>query len=292
MPAPRTPILIAALVMVIWGASPAMTKIAAEDFSAIEVAVLRTLVAGLVAAPIVLATREALPVGKLQRRLLLLSAISGFVAFPVLFTLGQARTSAMHGGMILAALPIFTGGYAALLARRRPSRAWLIGSGIALAGEVALVSIRADDGGTPATLLGDALVVVSAMVVATGYVAGARLGQGGYRAIAATYWGVLIGAVVLVPVFAGTIAVDGMPSGDLESWGAILWMAVLTSILGYIGWYWALARGGIQRIATIQFLQPFSGLVVAAWLLGEQFTLPLVLASIAILAGVTVTQRR
>ena len=60
----------------------------------------------------------------------------------------------------------------------------------------------------------------------------------------------------------------------------------------YIGWYWALAHGGIQRIATIQFLQPFSGLLIAAWLLGEQFTLPLIAASIAILAGVAITQKR
>ena len=72
----------------------------------------------------------------------------------------------------------------------------------------------------------------------------------------------------------------------------MLWMAVLTSIVGYVGWYWALARGGIQRIATIQFLQSISGLLLAAWLLGEQFTVPLVIASIAILAGVTITQRR
>jgi drug/metabolite transporter (DMT)-like permease len=292
MPRGRAPIVVAALVMVVWGASPALTKIAARDLSSLEVGVLRTLLAGLVAAPIVLATREHLPAGRHHRLLLLVSAISGFVAFPILFTIGQGRTSAMHGNMILAALPIFTGGYAAILARRRPARAWLAGSGLALLGEVALVAIRTDDGGTPATLGGDALVVLSAMVVAVGYVAGARLGQGGYRALAATYWGVIIGAILVAPVLAGTIASDGLPSAGAESWAAVIFMAVVTSIVGYIGWYWALAHGGIQRIATIQFLQPFSGLLLAAWLLGEQFTLPLVVASIAILAGVTITQKR
>jgi drug/metabolite transporter (DMT)-like permease len=292
MPRGRAPVLVAALVMVVWGASPAMTKIAARDLSSLEVGVLRTLLAGLVAAPIVLVTRERLPAGRHRRLLLLVAAISGFVAFPILFTLGQGRTSAMHGNMILAALPIFTGGYAAILDRRRPSRAWLAGSGLALLGEAALVAIRSDDGGTPATPGGDALVVLSAMVVAVGYVAGARLGQGGYRALAATYWGVIIGAILVVPVLAGTIAADGIPEAGLKSWGAVVFMAVVTSIVGYIGWYWALAHGGIQRIATIQFLQPFSGLLIAAWLLGEQFTLPLIAASIAILAGVTITQKR
>jgi drug/metabolite transporter (DMT)-like permease len=293
MPSARAPILVAALVMVVWGASPTMTKIAARDLSSLEVGVLRTLLAGLVAAPIVLATRERLPAARDHQLLLLVSAISGFVAFPILYSIGQGRTSAMHGNMILAALPIFTASYAALLDRRRPSRAWLAGSALALAGEAALVAIRGGSGtATAPTVGGDALVVLSAMIVASGYVAGARLGQGGYRALAATYWGVIIGAILVLPVLAGTIASDGLPDAGIKSWGAIVWMAVVTSIVGYIGWYWALARGGIQRIATIQFLQPFSGLLLAAWLLGEQFTLPLIAASVAILAGVTIAQRR
>jgi drug/metabolite transporter (DMT)-like permease len=292
MPGGRAPIVVAALVMVVWGASPAMTKIAARDLTSLEVGVLRTLLAGLIAAPIVLVTRERLPSGRHHRLLLLVSAISGFVLFPILFTLGQGRTSAMHGNMILAALPIFTGGYAAILDRRRPAPAWLAGSALALLGEAALVAIRTDDGGTPATLGGDALVVFSAMVVAIGYVAGARLGQGGYRALAATYLGVIIGAILVLPVLAGSIASNGVPDAGVKSWSAVVFMAVVTSIVGYIGWYWALAHGGIQRIATIQFLQPFSGLLIAAWLLGEQFTLPLIAASIAILAGVAITQKR
>jgi drug/metabolite transporter (DMT)-like permease len=198
----------------------------------------------------------------------------------------------MHGNMILAALPIFTGAYAALLDRRRPSRPWVAGSALALAGEAALVAIRSGDGGAGASVGGDALVVLSAMLVSIGYVAGARLGQGGYRALAATYWGVIIGAILVLPVLAGTITADGLPDAGIKSWAAIAWMAVITSIVGYVGWYWALARGGIQRVSTIQFLQPFSGLLIAAWLLGERFTLPLIAASAMILAGVTITQRR
>ena len=51
-----------------------------------------------------------------------------------------------------------------------------------------------------------------------------------------------------------------------------LFLAVVTSIVGYIGWYWALDRGGIQRIATLQFLQPLSGFVLAVVVLGDHVT--------------------
>ncbi len=69
--------------------------------------------------------------------------------FPVVYTIGQQRTSGLHGVMILAALPIFTGVYASVVARRRPARSWLIGCGVALAGEVILIGGRGGREATP-----------------------------------------------------------------------------------------------------------------------------------------------
>ena len=66
-----------------------------------------------------------------------------------------------------------------------------------------------------------------------------------------------------------------MPQAGATAWGAVLFLAVVTSILGYLGWYWALDRGGIARIATLQFLQPVSGFVLAALVLGENVTVPI-----------------
>jgi drug/metabolite transporter (DMT)-like permease len=288
---PLAPILVAVAVMTVWGATPVLTRIAVRNFDPLTVAVLRTTMAGLLGGAVLAAMRQRLPISRGGRKLLLVSAVTGFVLFPLLFTFGQERTSAMHGGMILASLPIFTGAYAMLLARRRPVRGWVVGSAVALGGEVALVAFRAGSGGAHTSLSGDLMIAVSVLVVALGYVAGARLGQLGYHSLATTFWGVAIGAVVLAPALIGDLAVDGIPHADPGPWAAVVFLATITSIVGYVGWYWALAHGGIARIATIQFLQPFSGLVLAALLLGEDFTTPLVAASAAILAGVTIAQR-
>ena len=51
-------------------------------------------------------------------------------------------------------------------------------------------------------------------------------------------------------------------------------------------WYWALGRGGIARVGLIQFLQPVSGVILAALLLHEQISLTFVLASALVLFGV------
>ena len=51
-------------------------------------------------------------------------------------------------------------------------------------------------------------------------------------------------------------------------------------------WYWALGRGGIARVGLIQFLQPVSGVILAALLLGERISLSFLLASVLVLFGV------
>jgi drug/metabolite transporter (DMT)-like permease len=196
----------------------------------------------------------------------------------------------MHGVGILAALPVLTGLYGSLVARRRPGRWWLAGCALALAGEAVIVAVRVGGGGT-ATLAGDLLVVASALVVSAGYVAGAMLVPRGFSSAATTYWGVMLGALVMAPLALALLVVDGQPTAGASSWLAVVFLAVVTSIVGYVGWYWALASGGIARIAPLQFLQPLSGLVLAALLLDERLTWPLAVGAAAVIAGVTIARR-
>ena len=51
-----------------------------------------------------------------------------------------------------------------------------------------------------------------------------------------------------------------------------------TSILGYVAWYWAPGKGGIGRIATMQFGLPVVSLALAVAILDGAITLPIVLA--------------
>jgi drug/metabolite transporter (DMT)-like permease len=284
-------IAVALCVNVAWGSTPVLTRIAVEEIEPLLVAVLRTALAGLVAAPFLRPLGLALPTASRGRWLLGISAVTGFVAFPILFTLGQERTSATHGALILAALPVFTGAYAALVHRARPSRGWLAGCGLALAGEAAVVFLRAGGGEAEPTLAGDALILIAALVVSLGYVAGALLSVEGARSLGTTFWGVVVGAALVAPLGLGLVATDGLPDAGADAWAAVVFLAVVTSIVGYVGWYWALARGGIQRVATVQFVQPFAGVALAALVLGERLTLPLALAGLAVVGGIALAQR-
>ena len=193
-------ILAALAAVILWGASPVAAKVAVADFSPFSVAVLRTFLGGALAVPVALALKVRWPAQRRLQGLLLLSAFCGFVAFPMLFTFGVRLTSANHASMILASLPIFTGAIAMGWDRRPPTRIWILGSLIALAGEVILIGGRTGGGAGQATIAGDALVFLSNGFASLGYVAGGRLQQAGYPSTGTTFWGAAAMALLLAPV--------------------------------------------------------------------------------------------
>lgn len=281
----------AGLAVLIWGGSSVATKAAVATLDPGTVALMRTVLAGAAALALIPALRLAPPPAGRARRLLLLSAVCGFIGFPVLFSTGQRLTSALHGGLILAALPIFTGLYAAAFERRMPSRRWAAGCAVALAGEAALIGVRSGPAAAAGSLAGDALVLASALLASLGYVAGGRLAQTGYSSRGATFWGVLLAGAVVLPIAALRGDLGAVTAHGAAPLLCVLYLAVGVSILGYVAWYWALAKGGIARIGMLQFLQPVVGLVLAVLLLGERLTVPLLLAAGCILGGVLLAQR-
>lgn len=277
--------------VLLWGATPVVTKAAAHAIDPVLVGLLRTVLAGVLALPIALALRLPLPGRTRQRTLLALSAFSGFVGFPILFTLGQRHTSATHGALILAAVPVFTGLYAAALERRMPGARWWLGCAIAVGGEVLLIAFRGRVDERGATLLGDSVILVASLVVALGYVAGARLAQAGYGTWATTFWGVAVAALVLTPVVPLAARGTGWSEAGALGWAGVAYLALGSTILAYVAWYWALGAGGIARMGLLQFFQPVIGVALAAWLLGEPVTAKEVASAVAILAGVFVARR-
>ena len=284
-------VMIAALIAVVmFGASPVAAKIAVATVSAIDVAILRTAIGGLVAIPIALLLGIGLPKTSDQRGLLLLSGFCGFIGFPLLFTLGVLHTSANHASMILAALPVFTGAIAMIWDRQRPKLRWWVGCAIALLGEFLLISGTGEDH-TGASVKGDLMVLLSNFLASLGYVAGGRLQRSGYSAMGTTFWGVGIFAVLLLVMMPLLTDVSVLLTFDWGAWSAILYLAVGVTIAAYMLWYWALGSGGIAKVGLIQFLQPISGVVLAWILLGEMIGVVFILASMIIFLGVWIAIR-
>lgn len=283
------PWLAGGLSILVWGATPAATKFAVQGIDAFAVGALRTVIAGALVLPLLLVLQSPLPQGRRDWLLLCFSSVSGFIAFPVFFSLALAHTTTAHAALILAPLPILTALIGAAVERRLPGGLWWVGCALAFAGETVLVGLRAPGDGE-AALLGDLLAAAAGLSVAGGYVAGSRLAcRIGTWSV--TAWGAVLSTgpmLALVVWLAGTG--DWSGAGATE-WGATVYLAIFSSLLAYVAWYWALAAGGVARISLLQFVQPVITLMLAVLLFGETMTVPIILSAAIVLLGVGVARR-
>jgi len=284
-------VFVAALgAVIIFGGSAVAAKVAVSAISAIDVALLRTIIGGLVAIPLALALHIRLPDRLQQKWLLALSGFSGFIAFPLLFTLGVDLTSANHATMILAILPVLTGAIAMAWDRQRPQLIWWSGCALAFSGETLLIYDPSVDS-TLASIDGDLLVALSTLFASLGYVAGARLQRSGYSARGTTFWGVGLFALLLLPIAPLLLDFDELQTAGGYAWSGLIYQAIGVTIVAYILWYWALGTGGIARVGLLQFLQPVSGVILAFIILSEQLSLTFLVASTIVMLGVILAFR-
>ena len=294
-PAVATPVIlvigVAMTAMIIWGATPVATKLGVAEIDPLVIGMLRTLLAALITAPLAMIMRVARPRTGAEFLLLTASTLGGFVGFPLLFSIGIGVTSAAHGALVLASLPVFTGLFTALAEKRRLPMRWWLGSAIAMSGEALLIGFRFgfEDAGVSVT--GDLIMFASCVCASLGYVAGGRLARR-IGTWPTTLWGISAGGLVLAPVLPFVLSRVAWESVGASGLLAVGYLVLFSTILAYVAWYWALARGDMARVGALQFTQPIVGVALAAVVLSEPITPPLSLAAVGIVLGVWIIQRR
>lgn len=281
----------ACLGVVLFALVPSTTRIATTQLSGLSVGLIRTVGAALFGFPLLLIWRPAAPRTLKDWSLLLLFAFGNFAGFPILFGIGVRHTSGSHAALIMAAMPLFVGLLGIALERRLPRWSWFVGTAIAIAGEAALVGMG-NMNATGATVTGDAIVFAACTLSAFGIVAGARLGAR-MGPLAATLWAIFIGGAALAPW--AVIRLLDSPHAYQQltatTWAAVLQITLGAAIIANMSWLWAVSRGGLVRIAPIQFAQPVCALFLASALLNEPLSPTLLLVAACIVVG-TVTACR
>lgn len=278
------------LAILLWGGTPIANKIAIIGIDPATIGILRPILAGPVALLLALSLRLPFPPGGRNRFLLFVAGVTNFAIWPTLLSVGIGMTSAAHAGLIIAQIPVFTGLFTALLDRRWPHTYWWIGTTVAVIGTFFLIVYR--DGSAPdeASVIGDLIILAGVQSCAIGYIVGGKLVPViGTRAT--TFWGIAIAAVVLVPVVFAVADRTDWSAVENASWLGLIYLAFLGSFGAYLAWFWALNHGGITRISTSQLAQPVVTLVLAAMILGEIITLPLIIIAGVIVLGAACAQR-
>jgi drug/metabolite transporter (DMT)-like permease len=290
---PRTFLVFAAACfgVVLFALVPTTTRLATAQLSGLSVGLIRTVGAALVCFPLLFILRPPTPRTPKDWCLLLLYAVGNFAGFPILFGIGVRHTSGSHAALIMAAMPLVTGLLGIALERRLPRWTWFFGAAIAIAGEAALVGMG-NMNSTGASVAGDAIVFAACTLSAFGIVAGARVGAR-ITPLAATLWATVFGGAALAPWAALRLLDSPHAYQQLTAvtWTAVIQITLGAAVIANMSWLWAVSRGGLVRVAPIQFAQPVCALFLASALLNEPLSPGLLLVAASIIVG-TITACR
>jgi drug/metabolite transporter (DMT)-like permease len=261
------------------------TRVAVVDLDPGFVGLGRALVAAVLAAIVLAATRTPFP-GRAALPRLAIVAAGVVVGFPLLSAWAMRYVPAAHGAVVIGLLPLATALAGAWLAHERPSpRFWLA----AVFGSAVVVGFALwQGGGVPQAA--DLLLLLAVASAAIGYAEGGRLARtlGGWQVIS---WALLLSAPLLaVPVWQAwgrhPAAVSGM------AWAGFAYVSVVSMFLGFFAWYRGLALGGIAAVGQVQLLQPFLTIFASAWLLGERIDAATLVAAALVIVSIAAGRRR
>lgn len=276
-------------VVLIWGLNFVVMKLGLQGLSPMLLGALRFSVAAL---PLLLFVRPP----KLPKRYLVGYGLAqGVGQFGLLFTALQLGMTAGMASVVMQTQAFFTLLLAApLLGERALPRQWL-GLAVALAGLLAIASAHGQGPGQM-TLIGFVLTLGAALMWAVSNLVSrvAAAHHGSYDPLGFIVWSSL---VPIGPFFAlaawqdGPAALQQQLAGlDARGVGAVLYLALLATLLAYSLWTRLLQRHSPGRIVPWSLLVPVVGLWAAAAVFGEQ-PLPLQwLGTAAVLLGLLINQ--
>jgi O-acetylserine/cysteine efflux transporter len=215
----------------------------------------------------------------------------GVFQFGLLFLGMQLGMPAGLSSLVIQSQVFFTIGLAAWLLHDPVTRRSLIGGCIAATGMVVLGAHKVLEGAT-ATFLGFLVVLGAALAWAVGNVITKRVTKGGdVDVLGLVVWASL---AVPLPLALASFAFEGGMEAVLrvahmpwKSWASVIFMGYCATLCGLAAWSALLHRYPTAVIAPFALLVPVSGLVSAAFFLGESLA-PMQLAGAAlVLAGLT-----
>ncbi len=259
---------------------------AMEGFDPWLVAIGRAAIAALLAlACLKVAGRPLLPPRHLWRSYALIS-LGVVFGFPLFSGLALALgSSTAHAAVVTALLPAATAVCAVLRAGERPRPLFWVAC---LAGAAAITAFTLTQHQGQAAWP-DLLLVAALLSAAVGYTEGGRLAR------QVPGWQVISHALVLSLPLTAPVAVALAFLTPIaitpHAVAGFAYVSAVSMFLGFFPWYAGLAQGGIARAGQTQLTQPLLTLVWAWFLMGERFGLITVVAAVAVLVCVAVTQR-
>jgi drug/metabolite transporter (DMT)-like permease len=280
-----TGVALASLSTSLGGVTVVLTRFVIAETDALTLAFVRYGIAALFLAAILFATTR---IPRINRRDLLIVSALGvvmFTGFPYFMARALEDTTAAHGGLVFATMPLMTIALGALVRVEPLTRIKALAVGVALVGTVTAISERVGPV-APEALRGDALMGV-AVLIAAAYNVFSRRYLIRYGALTITVWTMLLGSIVLMGLaFAVGGAAHGTLDFSLQGWIIVLALAIPGAALMTFTYGKALEMITPMSAAITVGLNPITAILLGAVVLAEPITLRVLVGFVLIVAGI------
>jgi drug/metabolite transporter (DMT)-like permease len=283
--------LVIALPIVFWAFAFPFIKIGLRELSPVNLTIMRLFtVCGIFLLFIVVAPKKFTPIRRKDVLPLFLLGFSGLVVYHLGLNYGEQYMSASAASLIIATIPIFTVLFAAVLLKETVTRRIVLGVLFSLVGTV-LISLTGTAGDPFAvTYLSAAVAVLISALVGAGYtIAGKKLLER-YSALSLTVYAFLFGSLGLLP-FLSTSLVTQAAAMTWQGWGAVLFLAVLPTVVGYVLWYVALEVKTASELSVFLYFIPVLSTVISYFWFNEAITMLFVVGGALVIIGLLIVNR-
>jgi drug/metabolite transporter (DMT)-like permease len=298
--APSRPAIAAAIavLVVVWAVNFIAAKIGLFYLPPLAMASFRVVMAGVVMIPVYfycLKLKAFAEAADLRRRgftrgdfwTFLYLGFFGVTVNQMCFTIGLHFTSVGHAAVIVGLGPLYILILAVLFRLERATGHKIVGMLIALAGVAVLAS---ENGISPqsASIEGDAITMAGSIGFAMYAVLGKRVAEK-YDTLTITAFSHFAGALIVLPMalleFKSLRSAGNWPV-SWQAWVAILYMAVFSSALAYVFYFWLLRYLEASQLSAFTYLLPVLATILGILWLGEKGSWNQVLGGVMALGGV------
>lgn len=276
---------------VIWGFQQVAIKFSAPDMSPVFQVGIRSALAAVLIAMVMIGRRQSLSLrdGTLRPGLLVGLLFGGeFLAV----SLGLNYTTAGHMAVFLYTAPIFTvlGFHWRVKEERMNRRQWL-GVCIAFGGIATAFSGSLFAPGGKNLLLGDALGILGGILWAatTLIIRGSRLGE---ATAAKTLLYQLAGAGVMLLLYAWLSGKAAATTWTPKLGLNLAFQTLVVAFASYLYWFWLLRKYLASRLSVFSFLTPIFGITFGVLVLNEPLDPRFAAGALLVLAGIMTVNRR
>jgi drug/metabolite transporter (DMT)-like permease len=243
-----------------------LTRLVVREFDPLFISMGRTVIAALVAIPLLFLTGQPKP-DRSDLKTLFVIAAGVIFGFPILSSLAMRTAPASHGSVVLALLPLATAFMSTIFAGEKPSRMFWLWS---ILGSSTVIIYALWDGGV-ALHGADSLLVLAVIAASMGYAAGGQLSRklGGWQVIC---WALIVALPLTLPL-SWYFSHDVTGGESWQGWACFAYLALMSQLVGFFAWNNGLAIGGVAKVGQVQLLQTFMTQLAAFFILSEPLTL-------------------